>query len=169
MCGPPQYGEPMATSHRTFTFSSVDMGGIADEMRTFGTGSDGRRWVNVEPDADENEIHTGSIFWRMFSSRGPVIPKLTWLPTHPTKAGVEPAQLGLAHATGKQAIERLTELGVTMPAGFHPVQDHQKRGVIFALEPGVDELTILEYGTAAIRALSPFGFEDSFIATFSNQ
>ena len=159
----------MATGHRTFSFSSVDFDGIADEMRSFAEGADGRRWLNIVPDADENQIHTGSLFWRMFSSRGPVIPKLTWFPAHPTKNGVEAAQVGLAHATGKGALERLADRGVSAPSGFGPIQDHQKRGVIFVLDANVPAPSIVRFGMAALRELSPFEFEDAFLATFSQQ
>ena len=159
----------MATRHRTFSFSGIDIDGIADEMRSFAHGADGKRWLNIVPDADENEIHTGSVFWRLFSSRGPVIPQLTWVPTHPTKNGVEPAQVGLAHATGKSALERLSDRGVGVPNGFRPIQDHQKRGVIFVLDTNVPERKIIEFGTGALRELSPFAFEDAYLATFSQQ
>ena len=159
----------MATRHRTFSFTSIDIDGIADEMRSFAEGADGKRWLNVVPDADDTEIHTGSIFWRMFSSRGPVIPQLTWVPAHPGKNGVEPAQVGLAHATGRQALDRLAGRGISVPSGFRPIQDHQKRGVIFVLDPNVPAPSIVQFGMGALRELSPFEFEDAFLATFSEQ
>lgn len=159
----------MATRHRTFSFTSVDVDGIADEMRSFAEGADGRRWMNIVPDADETEIHTGSIFWRMFSSRGPVIPQLTWVPAHQGKNGLEPTQVGIAHATGRQALGRLAERAVSVPAGFRPIQDHQKRGVIFVLEPHVDAPPVVAFAMGALRELSPFEFGDAFLATFSQQ
>ena len=159
----------MATRHRTFSITSIDIDGIADEMRSFAEGADGKRWLNVVPDADDTEIHTGSIFWRMFSSRGPVIPQLTWVPAHPGKNGVEPAQVGLAHATGRQALDRLAGRGISVPSGFRPIQDHQKRGVIFVLDPNVPAPSIVQFGMGALRELSPFEFEDAFLATFSEQ
>lgn len=159
----------MATRHRTFTFSSTDTDGIADEMALFGADSDGRRWLNIVPDANEQEIHTGSVFWRIFSSRGPVIPQLTWVPRHTGRNGVEPAQVGLAHATGRKALERLAEHGVVPPAGFRPIQDHQKRGVVFVLDDDLDNREIVDFAIGALRELSPFGFEDAYLATFSQQ
>ena len=159
----------MATTHRTFSFPSHDTGGIVAEMRQFAEGADGRRWLNIVPDADESEIHTGSVFWRMFSSRGPVIPKLTWLPAHDTKQGREPHQVGLAHATGSKAVDRLAEAGVHAPDHWKVFQDHQKRGVLYAVRDGSPLDEIVTYGMGALRVLSPFAFEDAFEATFSNQ
>ncbi|MGI9622029.1 MAG: hypothetical protein ACR2PK_04260 [Acidimicrobiales bacterium] len=159
----------MATRHRTFTFASTDIDGIADEMALFGTASDGRRWMNIVPDANEDEIHTGTLFWRVFSSRGPVIPQVTWVPQHEGRNGLEPAQLGVAHATGRRALDRLADRGVRPPPGFQVIQDHQKRGVVFVLEAGVDNSKIVEFAMGAIRELSPFDFEDAYMATFSQQ
>lgn len=159
----------MATRHRTFTFSSGDTAGILAEMAEFARGADGRRWLNIEPDADEREIHTGSIFWRAFSSRGPVIPKLTWLPSHETRQGLEPHQVGVAHATGRDALVRLAEAGVYPPDEWRAIQDHQKRGIIFGVHPDAPLDDIVEFAVGALRELSPFGFEDSFFATFSEQ
>ena len=159
----------MATRHRTFRFNSADYGGIAQEMTEFALDSDGRRWLNVFPDADENEIHTGSAMWKIFSSRGPVIPQLTWFPAHEHRAQHQLAQVGLAHATGRGAMERLAEHGIELPDRWRVAQDHQKRGVILVLEDGVDVEPVLTFGMAAIRLLSPFQFEDGFLATFSQQ
>ena len=135
----------------------------------FGGDADGRRWLNVVPDADENEIHTGSAMWKVFSSRGPVIPQLTWFPAHEHRDQRQLAQVGLAHATGRGAMERLVEHGVDVPDRWRLVQDHQKRGVIFAIEDGAEVEPVLTFGMAAIRLLSPFQFEDAFLATFSQQ
>ncbi len=159
----------MAIRHRTFSFSSVDTAGITDEMRSFAVGADGRRWMNIVPDADEADIHTGSIAWRIFSSRGPVIPQFTWFPSHPGRQRQEPAQLGLAHATGRGAVERLEKAGLSAPGTWELIQDHQKRGIIFLMRPEADDGEIVEYATVALRHLSPFGFEDAFLATFSQQ
>ncbi len=158
----------MATRHRTFSFSSGDVGGIVDEMRSFAADADGRRWLNIVPDANEEEIHTGSVLWRVFSSRGPVIPQLTWVPANLQRPD-EPAQVGVAHATGRGAVERLGGAGVRAPAGWRLIQDHQKRGVIYVLDQPADPAPIVTYAVGALRALSPFAFEDAFLATFSQR
>ncbi len=159
----------MATRHRTFSFSSRDTGGVVAEMVDFTAGADGRRWLNIVPDADENEIHTGSIFWRTFSSRGPVIPQLTWFPAHDAKNGREPHQVGVAHATGRDAVDRLSASGVHAPDHWKLFQDHQKRGILYAARDGSPMDEIVAYAVGALRELSPFGFEDAFLATFSQQ
>ncbi len=138
-------------------------------MVAFAAEADGRRWLNVVPDANEDEIHTGSAMWKMFSSRGPVVPKLTWFPSHDNRGKHEHAQVGLAHATGRDAVERLSEAGVVTPEGWHLSQDHQKRGIIFILENEAPAEAVITYGMQALRLLSPFGFDDWFMATFSKQ
>ena len=65
-----------------------------------------------------NYIHTGSLFWRMFSSRGPVIPKLTWVPAHTVRGRRQHTQVGLSHPTGANAIGRLGRAGVEIPSGW---------------------------------------------------
>ncbi len=159
----------MAITHRTFSLAMSDPGGVLEEMRDLALGADGRQWMNIVPDADEREIHTGSALWRILSSRGPVIPKLTWVPAHQVGDRSEGAQVGLAHAAGRDAVSRLASQGMRAPAGWTVVQDHQKRGVIFDLDPAVSPDQILDYGTNALRALSPFRFEEFFIVTFSRR
>jgi hypothetical protein len=159
----------MATRHRTFTFSSTDTDGISGEMAQFSLGADGRRWLNIVPDADEGEIHTGSVFWKAFSSRGPVIPQLTWLPAHDAKAGREPHQVGVAHATGRDVVDRLAASGVHAPDHWKLFQDHQKRGVLYAVREGSPMDEIVAFAVGTLRELSPFGFEDAYLATFSQQ
>lgn len=159
----------MATRHRTFSFASHDIGGIVVEMANFASGADGRRWLNIVPDVDENEIHTGSGMWQIFSSRGPVVPQLTWFPAHEHRGRPQAAQVGLAHASGKGAIDRLQDANITVPRGWVVMQDHQKRGVIFTLDEPAALEPIVTFGMAALRQLSPFGFEDAFLATFSQQ
>jgi len=166
----------MALEHQSFTFAATDMGGVADEMERFAQDADDRRWVNIVPDVDEGEVHTGSVFWRIFSSRGAVIPKLTWVPAHQVDARIQLAQVGLAHATGDKALERLARAGIAVPSGWTSTQDHQKRGLIFDLEAAnpSQELTsqqmrILKFATRAIPTLSPFAFEGYYTATFSTR
>ncbi len=159
----------MATRHRTFSFPSHDIDAMVGEMASFGQDADGRRWLNIIPDADETEIHTGSSAWRIFSSRGPMIPQLTWFPAHQHRDQHRPAQVGVAHATGRGAVERLGQNRVGVPSGWSVVQDHQKRGIIFVLEDDAGLTPIVEFAVSALRLLSPFRFEDSFLATFSQQ
>jgi hypothetical protein len=159
----------MATRHRTFTFERTDTAGIAAEMSSFAQGADGRRWMNIVPDADETEIHTGSIFWRTLSSRGPVIPQLTWFPTDESASDREPTQVGISHATGRDAMKRLASAGVVAPSEWRLFQDHQKRGILFALDGHVDLEDIVTFAVSALPVFSPFAFEDAYLATFSQQ
>ncbi len=156
----------MALESREVSFHHHDRESVLDGMTRLARDSDGQRWVNIEPDIDQGEIHTGSLFWRMFSSRGPVIPKLTWVPAHTVRGRRQHTQVGLSHATGANAIDRLGNAGVEIPSGWVTVQDHTRRGLLFALPDDQSPDVVVSLAVAAIRALSPFEFEDHYLATF---
>jgi hypothetical protein len=156
----------MALQRREVSFHRHDSVRVADEMEELAGRSDGDRWVNIEPDVDESQIHTGSVFWRMFSSRGPVIPKLTWLPAHEVKGRRRHTEVGLTHATGAEAVPRLERAGVSVPEGWVTVQDHTRRGILFAVPDGDDVRNVISLAVDAIAVLSPFDFEGYYLATF---
>lgn len=159
----------MALQHRSFTFHEGDLEGIAAEMRSVAHPGSAATWMNIVPDVDEREVHTGSIFWRVLSSRGPVIPTFTWVPAHTEGTRSNPCEVGILHAAGRDAIRRLEKEGVSVPDGWVLEQDHTKRGVILAVPPGTDETEILRYAVRVLPPLSPFAFEPYYEARFSSR
>lgn len=157
----------MGVERRTFTFGAGDSEGIVAEMRAMAAAATDSTWMNIVPDVAEHEIHTGSIFWRVLSSRGPVVPTFTWVPAHDVKGRRVHCQVGILHATGRDAVGRLADSRVALPEGWVLEQDHTKRGVIVAVPPTADEATIVDFAVRALPVLSPFAFEPYYEATFS--
>jgi hypothetical protein len=156
----------MSLDSREISFRIDDIDGIVADMIDLAQAADGQRWLNVGPDVDESQIPTGSVAWRIFSSRGPVIPKVTWLPEHTVKGKRQHTEVGIAHATGANAIGRLADAGVAVPTGWVTVQDHTRRGILFAVPPGDKPERVLTLAVRALRVLSPFDLEDRYLATF---
>ena len=159
----------MGLEHRTFTFHASDVGGVVAEMAELARIDDGSAWLNVKPDVDENEVHTGSLFFRMLSNRGPVIPVFTYVPEHDNRGRRMAPEVGLLHATGRDAVGRLRAGGVEIPEEWILGQDHTKRGIIAAVPPDEDLERVLRFGLDAIPILSPFGFEGYYEARFSRR
>lgn len=158
----------MAVNRRDERFSTDDRERIAAAMAEFAIGADGRRWVNIQPDVDgRDDVSTGSWFGRALSSRGPVVPVLTWYPQHDRRHATEPTQVGIAHAAGKNAVPRLAQRGVRAPQAWVLVQDHQRQGILFAVPPGDWESETVRFAVEALDILSPFDV-DGWCATFSS-
>lgn len=157
----------MAIERTVTRFARHDLAAVVAEMADFAAGADGRRWVNIGPDVDEAQIATGSRVGRLFSGRGPVIPMATWFPEHARRGAVEPTQLGIAHAAGKDAVPRLAERGVTLPEDWVVVQDHQRRGIVVAVPPWAQVETVVRYVAEALVVLSPFDTRGAYVAVFN--
>jgi len=147
----------------SFRRSELDV--VVSEMVRLADDADGDQWLNIGPDVNAGEVHTGSWLWRAFSSRGPVIPKVTWYPAHAVRDRVEPTQVGVAHATGAKAVGRLAEAGVEVPTGWVTVQDHTRRGLIFAVPPGGEHEVVVDFALRVVRVFSPFEFGEQYLAT----
>ena len=97
----------MRTQFRTLKFSPTTVGPVVELMNRYRYTSDSIFWFNIEPDVDERSIHTGSIFWKAFSSRGPRIPQFTWTSATDRKGNYQPSEIGLTHPTGIAVLERI--------------------------------------------------------------
>tara|TARA_B100001250_G_scaffold360629_1_gene338208 strand:+ start:73 stop:552 length:480 start_codon:yes stop_codon:yes gene_type:complete len=126
-------------------------------------------WVNIEPDVDEQNIHTGSIFWRAFSSRGPMIPKFTWVSASTSRGNYQPAQVGLTHPTGNAVLGRLNDFKIETPKQWILQQDHPKRGLVIQLPDDYDAKNVIEFALSAIPVLSPFEFNNQFTLKYPIQ
>jgi hypothetical protein len=155
----------MGLDGREFSFRRSDITVLVAEMEALAAAANGQQWINIGPDVDERQVHTGSWAWRVFSSRGPVIPRVTWFPAHRHRGRMEPTQLGVSHATGAKAVERLAAAGVGLPAGWVTVEDHTRRGLVLAIPPGESHDVVVQFAMRAIRVLSPFEFDDHYLAT----
>lgn len=116
-------------------FHPDDAGDVTDRMRAMAAADDG--WITLQPGFDEADLPAGasSSFFSIFSGIGPPVPECTWTPT----------EIGVRHGSGPKALARLAELGCTVPAGWRPLQDHPKRGLVLVIPRDADPAEVLAW------------------------
>ena len=146
----------MATSPEVVEFTRSESGPLVSRLREIAARGDGRGWVNIGPaltDAEYSMLppRTGLGAW--FSGRGPVVPMATWTPA---SAGgrPRPGQIGVAHGTGPNALGRLEEEGLALPATWTKKQDHAKHGFVAELPDDIDYSTMVDWLVQAMIRLS---------------
>ncbi|MED5230108.1 MAG: hypothetical protein VX754_04325 [Actinomycetota bacterium] len=158
----------MRTQFRTLKFSPATVGPVIDLMDRYRYTSDSIFWFNIEPDVDERSVHTGSIFWKAFSSRGPRIPQFTWTSATDRKGNFQPSEIGLTHPTGIAVLDRIKSFQINVPNEWQLIQDHPKRGIVFQLPETYDPEEVVVFATSVIPVVSPFEFEGSFKLIYSD-
>jgi hypothetical protein len=117
----------------------------------------GSGWINIGPGLTPEEFSTlpsQSTVGKWISGRGPAVPMATWTPAS-SKGRARPANLGIAHGTGPNALDRLDEAGVALPTGWHKRQDHAKNGIVAEL-PGTERHdAVVDWAMRAMVVLSP--------------
>lgn len=138
-------------------FRRDDTTRVVAAMEELAVRGDGEGWVNITPVVKDEDLmripdRSGLAGW--FSARGPAVPVVTWMP--PAAGGrPRPAQVGLAHGTGPNALPRLADEGLALPAAWTKRQDHAKHGVVADLPEGVDLGEVVDWLLAAASQLSP--------------
>tara|TARA_B100000953_G_scaffold194716_1_gene160408 strand:- start:677 stop:1153 length:477 start_codon:yes stop_codon:yes gene_type:complete len=155
----------MAIHFRTFEFTDQNYEDVTALLRDNHQVDKQNYWVNIEPAVEEAEVHSSSLFWKMFSSRGPVIPKFTWVPSYEKKQELMPAQIGITHPVGTKAVQRLRDFEVRVPPEWVVHQDHPKRGIVLSLPEIYSEEEVIHLATRSLRVLSPFDFGGNFLAS----
>ncbi len=158
----------MRTQFRTLKFSPTTVGPVVELMNRYRYTSDFIFWFNIEPDVDERSIHTGSIFWKAFSSRGPRIPQFTWTSATDRKGNYQPSEIGLTHPTGIAVLERIKSFQINIPDEWRLIQDHPKRGIVFQLPATYHSEEVVMFATSVIPVVSPFEFAGSFKLIYSD-
>ncbi len=101
---------------------------------------------------DEARVPSRSGLGAWFSGRGPAVAMATWTPPAVGRRP-RPAQIGLAHGTGPDALPRLEELGLGLPTGWLKRQDHARNGIVAELPDRVDEGLVIEWLVTAATVL----------------
>ena len=158
----------MRAQFRTLKFSPTTVGPVVELMNRYRYTSDFIFWFNIEPDVDERSIHTGSIFWKAFSSRGPRIPQFTWTSATDRKGNYQPSEIGLTHPTGIAVLERIKSFQINIPDEWRLIQDHPKRGIVFQLPATYHSEEVVMFATSVIPVVSPFEFAGSFKLIYSD-
>jgi hypothetical protein len=115
----------------------------------------GRGWLDITPAGVDPPPPTS--VWGRMNGRGPSTPRLTWTAPQPGRRRAEPAAVGIEHASGPKAIDRLTLAGHPLPRGWHRLQDHPMRGLV--LQPPADARPddVLMWGLRAVAILGSPG------------
>lgn len=153
----------MGIEHRQVHFRTGDTSEVIADLDRISAESTGKEWVTISPWVDPEHLPVTSVLRRMFTARGPKVPEVTWFPAH----GDEPAQLGILHATGPNALDRLASAGTTAPATWRSIGDHSKRGVLFAIAPGSSSSQVVDFAVGAAATLAEVPTDDRWIAQVS--
>lgn len=119
--------------------------------------ADGKGWINLGPGLTPEEfaaLPPRSVLTKWISGRGPVVPMATWTPAS-TQGRVTPAQVGVSHGTGPNALARLGASGVDLPAQWTKKQDHAKNGIVAEIPASVSHEAVVTWLLRAMVALSP--------------
>ena len=88
-------------------------------------------WINLEPVPLEEVVSARpGLLGSLFSSRGPVVPLITWLTPNPKTGRSGYEQIGVMHCQGQQISKRLGDFGVSLPDRWTVRQDHPSRGLV---------------------------------------
>tara|TARA_B100000700_G_C14791800_1_gene736242 strand:- start:35 stop:511 length:477 start_codon:yes stop_codon:yes gene_type:complete len=155
----------MAIHFRTFEFTDQNYDEVIALLRGNHQINEQNYWVNIEPSVKEDQVHSSSVFWKMFSSRGPIIPKFTWVPSYERKQQIIPTQIGITHPVGTKAVQRLREFEVKIPSEWTVEQDHPKRGIVLSLPSYYSDEEVINLAVGSLRVLSPFDFYGKFLAS----
>lgn len=114
-------------------------------------------WINIEPRLPEDVLaqmppRSGLGAW--FSGRGPQLPMATWMPSSVSGRRLVPAQVGIEHGTGRNALDRLKESGHPMPEAWTRRQDHAKHGIVAELSADVAPADVVSWLVEATASLS---------------
>lgn len=115
----------------------------------------GSGWLTLDPAIDERfPPPEQSTLGRLVSGRGPAVPRATWVPADVDRRRPEPVSVGILHATGAGATERLVEKGCPVPERWRVVNDHSKRGLVAWVPVDVPNDEVLSWTLAAALALT---------------
>lgn len=154
-------------------------------------------WINIGPALKDEQIDIlpqPNMISKWLSGRGPKIPMATWSPSRSSSLSLPSMRsrsqssnsstsssamclVGIEHGTGPNALDRLSHAGITLPAGWHKVQDHPKYGVVvkFALDKDCATAialenceksceTALNWMLTSCALLCPISLDDMWIA-----
>lgn len=144
----------MATTAAVIEFTDDDVSPLVERMAALEQRGEG--WINLGPGLTPEEfatLPTQSTVAKWISGRGPAVPMATWTPAS-TKGRGSPAQIGLAHGTGPNALDRLEDAGLALPGGWQKKQDHAKNGIVAELPAVASHEAVVGWLLAAITALS---------------
>jgi len=152
------YRRHVSGDQEIIRFSRSDIDAIVEAMDSLQRAEAGG-WINIGPWLSDDvmaEVPQRSGLGAWFSGLGPYVPMATWIPGLTTGRRPTPAQVGIEHGTGPNALARLSEAGHPMPADWRRRQDHGKHGIVAELPEGVDLGEVVVWLIEAITLLSEY-------------
>ena len=150
----------------TIAFDSSEIDAVVREMETLADRGDGLGWINIGPGLRDDQIErlpTPTVLGRWFSGRGPSVPMATWTPPREGRGSSQPI-VGVEHGAGPKALDRLSDAGAPLPAGWRKVQDHAKNGIVVQPAAGASHDDVLGWLLSVCWALCPIDIEDHWLA-----
>ena len=133
-------------------FTPDDIGEVVSAMAEL---ADGSGWLTLDPEFDERfPPPTRTLWGRLMSGRGPYVPRATWVPADTDRRRPEPVSVGILHATGPKAVDRLADVGIEVPEGWRVAADHPKRGLVLYVPIDVSDDGIVDWTCRASKALT---------------
>jgi hypothetical protein len=126
-----------------------------------------RGWLNLSPEItdDEGIAHGGSKpvgLGAVFRTVGPTVPIGTWV----VRTAKAPGTVGVEHDLRTKVLPRLTENGITPPAGSFRLQDNPRRGLVLRLPDDVVVEDVLSWLMQAVDDLCPLQLTGNWLAAF---
>jgi hypothetical protein len=133
-------------------FGVDDLDRVVDQMAEIAAA--GRGWINVVPVVpDDVDVPPTPGPLAVFTARGPAIPFGTWTPAVGGRRP-EASSLGIQHAAGTKALERLADAGLALPAGWVRLADHPRRGLVVRVPDDAALDVVLDWLLAAMTGLA---------------
>ncbi len=112
-------------------------------------------WINLLPGIVDDEegpsMPTG--LTALFGAGNPGVTMCTWVPAGSDRRGRDPTRLGIMHACGRGASDRLRARDIAIPEGWFVEQNHPRRGLVIRVPPGEPHEVVLDWTLRAGRAL----------------
>lgn len=119
-------------------------------------------WVNFLPEVESgHEPPPRNLVLALFSNRGDPIPLATW--TAPEREGGRPT-IGIGHGTGPNALARLADADLALPAGWWKANDHARRGLVVNPGVGATDQDVLRWLLDAATELSVVPLTGAWLA-----
>jgi hypothetical protein len=141
---------------KTIEFTPPDVAAVAHELGLLRAAGGG--WVNLMPgiDEDASDVHPRAGLFAFFGNNAAPVTMTTVMPPKTDRSDTEGLTVGMMHPTGGNAVERLAEAGVLVPAGWLVRQDHARRGLLLRTPVDVADTDVMDWsvraGTALCRA-----------------
>lgn len=117
--------------------------------------ADGSGWIILDPKVHlDADTRLSSPIGSFLAAKGPPAPELSWVPGERGARRPEPLAVGIRHAGGPKAKDRLAGAGCGVPEGWRVVQDNPRRGLVVQVPETAAHTTVLDWLLRAAAELT---------------